>query len=295
MTDFLHTNEPEFRAALEFTTAETGFQPALIEKDYFCSLVLAGVVKIPNLPLVFKGGTLLNKAYVGFYRLSEDLDFTIPTSSDSARTERSRIAKTVGNALEQITAGVPGLTITEPLCGFNNSTQYRAMIGYASVVGSNGVIQFEVSQREPVVLGVEKPMLRTLMVDAVSGEAAVPPFAMPALSMREAYAEKVRAALTRRDAAIRDLFDIDHASRDGILDFTDPTLLPLIASKIRLPGNEIVALDEVRAEGLRQQLETGLRPVLRAKDFRAFNFDQALANLRELQEDVRAALDQPSA
>ena len=80
----------EFRAAVEFTAAETGFVPTLIEKDFWCSLILWRLFRDPDCPLVFKGGTLLSKAYVVFNRLSEDLDFTLPT--DDTVTGGSAVA-----------------------------------------------------------------------------------------------------------------------------------------------------------------------------------------------------------
>lgn len=292
MPDFFHTNEANYRAALEFTTAEFGFQPALIEKDYFCSLVLNELSRRPELTLVFKGGTLLNKAYAGFYRLSEDLDFTIPTEKDSTRSQRSRVSKKIEIILEQIVSTIPGLSIREPLTGFNNSTQYQCLIGYHSIMGGSGNIRFEISQREMVVMGVERPILNTLLVDALTGDVAVPPFGVRALSMREAYAEKVRAALTRRVPAIRDLFDLDHATRNDVLDFNDPELLPLIVKKIQQPGNEIFALDASRSEAFRDQLESGLKPVLRMKDFRSFNFNQAIGRLRTFEEAIKTMINQ---
>ena len=50
-----------------------------IEKDYVLSWVLFAISKneILNKALVFKGGTVLKKAYFENYRFSEDLDFTL--------------------------------------------------------------------------------------------------------------------------------------------------------------------------------------------------------------------------
>ena len=50
-----------------------------IEKDYVLSWLLLGIAKNPILSviLVFKGGTVLKKAYFPEYRFSEDLDFTL--------------------------------------------------------------------------------------------------------------------------------------------------------------------------------------------------------------------------
>lgn len=50
-----------------------------IEKDYILSWVLFAISKnkILSNALVFKGGTVLKKAYIEDYRFSEDLDFTL--------------------------------------------------------------------------------------------------------------------------------------------------------------------------------------------------------------------------
>jgi hypothetical protein len=42
-----HEDAALFRAAVQFTAAETGFVPRLIEKDYFCSVLLAYLSKQP--------------------------------------------------------------------------------------------------------------------------------------------------------------------------------------------------------------------------------------------------------
>jgi predicted nucleotidyltransferase component of viral defense system len=87
----LHEDVALFREALRFTAAETGFISRLIEKDYFCTLVLQYLCE-SDTALVFKGGTCLAKVHAGFYRLSEDLDFSISMSTESARSARSRAA-----------------------------------------------------------------------------------------------------------------------------------------------------------------------------------------------------------
>ena len=50
-----------------------------IERDYVLSWVLFAISKnkILNEAMVFKGGTVLKKAYMDDYRFSEDLDFTL--------------------------------------------------------------------------------------------------------------------------------------------------------------------------------------------------------------------------
>ena len=52
-----HEDAALFREAVQFTAAESGFVPRLIEKDYFCTGLLAYLSKAAGDGLVFKGGT----------------------------------------------------------------------------------------------------------------------------------------------------------------------------------------------------------------------------------------------
>ena len=80
-----HEDGAAFRGALEFTASLTGFSARLIEKDYFCSLLLRDFAPLFQASLIFKGGTCLSKVYADFYRLSEDLDFVIPMPEKASR------------------------------------------------------------------------------------------------------------------------------------------------------------------------------------------------------------------
>ena len=105
---------------------------------------------------------------------------------------------------------------------------------------------------------------------------------MRVLSIREAYAEKIRAALTRPDPAVRDFFDIDHAVRLALLDSQDPLVIQLVAAKLAVPGNSRVDLTAGRIAIIRGQLDTHLRPVLRGLDYEAFDLDRVVSILQEL-------------
>jgi predicted nucleotidyltransferase component of viral defense system len=121
------------REAIGYTVAETGFSARLIEKDYFCSVALEYLASECG-ALTFKGGTCLSKIHGGFYRLSEDLDFSIPTAVDSTRAQRSQSVEPLRQALVRVEDRLPGFRLSEPLRGFNNSTQYNAVLSYESLV-----------------------------------------------------------------------------------------------------------------------------------------------------------------
>jgi predicted nucleotidyltransferase component of viral defense system len=55
-----------------------------VEKDYHLRRLLSEVSKddVLSKDLLFKGGTCLVKAYLGYYRFSEDVDFTWSKTKD---------------------------------------------------------------------------------------------------------------------------------------------------------------------------------------------------------------------
>jgi hypothetical protein len=83
------------------------------------------------------------------------------------------------------------------------------------------------------------------------------------MEMREVYSEKVRAALTRKEPAIRDLFDLFHAVRKMHLDLDDHDFLIMVREKLEIPGNTPVDISLAYKRELNRQLEGQLEPVLR--------------------------------
>lgn len=271
-----HENPDVFRDSIQYTAARTGFPADLIEKDYFCSLVLAylyGGEGSGN--LVFKGGTALNKVHLGFYRLSEDLDFSVPVEVDSSRGDRRRAKAAVEKRIGDLTGALPSLSFKKPWTGANNSTQYLAEVAYRSVIsGAPGRIKIEAGLREPVHAVVTRDAL-CLLLDPTSGQAAVLPVPVRTMGLEEALAEKARAAFARLAPAIRDLFDLWHAHQARALPMDDARFIRLVRAKLAVPGNAPAAVSPQRREAYRAQIETILRPVLRPVDFARFNFDEA--------------------
>lgn len=69
----------------------------------------------------------------------------------------------------------------------------------------------------------------------------IEPYSIQCLTKTEAYAEKLRAALTRAKPAIRDIFDLDYALRNQVIDFADKQLQNL--AKIKLTQPELLKID----------------------------------------------------
>jgi predicted nucleotidyltransferase component of viral defense system len=276
-----------FREALGFTRQQYGFPERLIEKDYVCTVLLEYLTAAHD-GLVFKGGTCLAKVHADFYRLSEDLDFVIPLPIDAPRSERSNKAK----VLKDIVASLPDqfsfVQVIEPMTGANNSTQYNAVIGYASSMGEREeTIKIEVGLREPLVLPLLVGEAKTLIRDPISGQALIPTKKVRCISQTEAFAEKFRAALTRQEVAVRDFFDLDYAVQTlGVNPFA-VDLISLVRYKVNVPGNAPVDVSDSRLSALSRQLEPQLRSVLRTKDFSEFDHQRAFKLVVTMAEKIR--------
>ncbi len=275
----------ELRAAIEYTNAETQFLPALIEKDYYCSVILEALFADSSHHLVFKGGTLLNKVHVGFYRLSEDLDFSISVSSNKSRKEKSNLMKPIKELVYDLKDSFDGISLLSELQGRNNSSQYNAVLEYDSCLSNiKGAISFEIGLREEILIPPVTLNAATLIKNPFNNLFLVNPYPVQCLTKIEAYAEKLRAALTRTKPAIRDIFDLDYAMRNHIIDFGDRQLIDLARMKLTKPELLEVDLSDNKREILKSQLETQLRPVLREQDYQQFNFDRAWSDLERIGE-----------
>lgn len=272
-----HEDVALFRESVNFTAARTGFNVRLIEKDYFCTVLLAYLARHGSDQLVFKGGTCLAKVHAGFYRLSEDLDFSIPLPVDASRTERRNAVAQIKSVVSNVADAVPVFRCVDPLTGANNSTQYNGVVAYQSpTTGQRELILVEVSVREPLLMPAMAGQARTLLLDPIGGDSTVSNVEIACLDKDEAMAEKFRAALSRKDVAIRDFYDLDYAVQNSALDLDNPQLVDMVHKKLAVPGNMSVDVSEERFAGLRRQLDTRLRVVLRASEFRAFDLSRAI-------------------
>ena len=81
-------NEVELFADVIVATSKTlNIAPAIIEKDYFVTLLLKRIVeKSPE--IIFKGGTSLSKCFKIINRFSEDIDITFSEHIGESRRKK---------------------------------------------------------------------------------------------------------------------------------------------------------------------------------------------------------------
>jgi predicted nucleotidyltransferase component of viral defense system len=287
---FPHEDLKSFKDAIQYTERQTGFSGRLIEKDYFCSVILT-LLYAESPEIFFKCGTLLNKVHAGFYRLSEDLDFTISVGHEAKRSERSKKAAPFKPFVESLAQKIAGFQVVRPLTGSNGSVQYNAEVKYTSVLtGIEDRILFEIGLREEVSNKEHVGKAATLAVDPYSDSPLLPHIEVRCLSLREAFAEKIRAALARQKVAIRDVYDVWHAVEKNIVNPDDEELAKLVAKKMTIPEPLEIRLGADRKVELTAQIETQLKPVLRGVDFKRFKFDDGWAHVLKLAEKVKPYL-----
>ena len=293
MSNF-HKEKEKFLQSIRVTSNISGFSNVLIEKDYYCSLILKELFQPFHCPLVFKGGTLLNKAYVGFYRLSEDLDFSIPDEPKiSKREKRHTIAqiakKCITDAVEKLS-----LDFSKKFEGHNESRFYTAEVEYSSVIDKDKrTIKIEFGIQEKV-WERETLMAKTILMDSITHNPIFHEFRVVGLSLKEAYSEKIRAALSRKKPAIRDIFDIHYAIKQRLIEENKGLIkiheiAPMVRYKLKAL-NRTVDLSDKRKEKFLEQLQTDLKPVLRQKDFKEFDFEQAWNWLKILAQKISESL-----
>ena len=95
---YLHESK-DFKEILDKTHEETGYEAAIIEKDYYVSMMLKNLSKTEH-EFIFKGGTSLSKAYNVINRFSEDIDLTV--SEKPTQSKRISMTDSIMNCAQAI-------------------------------------------------------------------------------------------------------------------------------------------------------------------------------------------------
>ena len=271
---------------IPFIAEKYNFRFEIIEKDYYLTLILNSVESHLSDKIVFKGGTLLNKIHLNYHRLSEDIDFTYFNPEGlQTRSRRSRAITPIREKMPELLKLLELKSERPEGEGFNNSTQYVFNIFYPSFIsGKDENIKLEISLKAPPI---EKPVHNVIThfyKDPFTGEDLIPKNKILSLTLNEAVAEKLKAAITRKDVAIRDYYDLWFIS-EAKFDFKDRHFLSIFkkkleAEKYRANYSHNFGLDQQSIELLRKQIETELIPVIRVGE--SFNLDKVFERFNEI-------------
>ncbi len=272
------TDKEKFKDLISAIARKMRFRPIIVEKDYYLTVILNNIEALLSNKIIFKGGTLLNKAHLNYHRLSEDLDFTY-NAPLLARSQRSKAIMPIREKMPDFLKALQ-LTSDKPEGqGYNNSRQYVFKIKYPSVItAKDDIIKIEISLRQPPI---DKPInteIKHFYQDPFTGEDLFPRGKILSLSWNEAVAEKLKAAISRKDVAIRDYYDLWHIAEFGF-DFYSDKFTKLFNRKVTDEGytgdyRKYFGLSPDKLSILRRQVETDLIPVIRAGE--SFDLDKVL-------------------
>ncbi len=219
----------------------TNFRPDLIEKDYHLTKILHKLSEKKIHNLVFKGGTCLNKCYLGFYRLSEDLDFVynqdvkglskgeVKKKLDELRRIIFEILENLGiETSKELGVGWKMLTSKEKpnIVGLEIIASYKSVISELSQK-----IKIEISFRKKLINETKMRPIHHEFIDSLGKPILEEDIKIEAIDIVENFAEKFRALITRKNIAIRDVFDIYFILKEKKLKF-DKEILKLALLKI---------------------------------------------------------------
>lgn len=176
-----------------------GVRDQQIEKDYIISWILQCIAMHDKLSkmIVFKGGTVLKKAYFEYYRFSEDLDFTLLNDKISNQQIFNYFNKVFEYVKEE--TNIP-LKITD-----NNEHEdgginfYINYIGPLGGFGANKQIKVDISRSELLEF---KPVYQNIFLSYTDQSE----HKLLCYSLEEILVEKLRSVMQRMQA--RDFYDI---------------------------------------------------------------------------------------
>jgi len=217
---------------LAYAAKNTGVRQAdLLEKDMLLHLLLKELTTDRDFRenYVFKGGTCLIKCYLGYYRFSEDLDFSWTRQDLFKGKSENQIRKQISREIDKLSvilvkaAANVGLDFNPDkedrhymeFGGGNRFTTFK--LWYESVelratqfikVQINYVEEFKHPfkqlEAKNILSGLDAKELKFMRPEASQ---LLEPLTVQAYDIREILAEKVRAILTRKGTKARDFID----------------------------------------------------------------------------------------
>lgn len=165
--------------------SDKNFDRNLLYKDYIITLVLYLIKDVKN--IYFKGGTALQKIFLNYSRLSEDIDFTVTKDINI-------IKQTIVKILEN-TDFFEKISIDKNVDGF-----IRILVHYKDFEDKENVIFIDLNERANLITKPEEYEIKHFY------NGFIPKFQVNTLSKEEMMAEKVAAAIGRNKP--RDHFDV---------------------------------------------------------------------------------------
>lgn len=290
----IHENKEEFIKSLERALKKKGFLLPLMEKDYYLTLILSRSHELSE-DLIFKGGTCLNKIYYSYYRLSEDLDFSMTLPQYKAtRGQRRKCIQPVKDRIEKFVEQF-GMKIDETdNPGRNESKQYVYSLVYQSALRPlEAKIKLEIGLRFNPIMPVETRHVQHAFLHPFTGEPLFDGGKIKCLTLNELIAEKLRASAIRKKMAPRDFYDLDFVLRNGF-DLTNKEVENLFKKKLEEDGADTdlgryhvnLGRKDAEVKDIRSRIEAELLDILTPDERKNFDLDTALTRINKAMENM---------
>lgn len=217
---------------IEFVSSKTGIDKlSFIEKDLLLHNILFDLIKNKEFKenLAFKGGTCLTKCYFGYYRFSEDLDFTHFKTKEFDGKSEKQIRKMISEKIDKISEQI--IEIAKKLeldfkveknnrryfefGGGNKFTTFK--LWYKSRVSeTESFIKMQINFVEKLFYPIKEIEAKPLFDKTFEKEIKfiypeysylLEPIRIKVYDLNEILIEKIRAILTRKVIKGRDLID----------------------------------------------------------------------------------------
>ena len=285
----IHKDKNQFIDVINITVQRTGFRAPLLEKDYYLTLILSRVHELSD-NLIFKGGTCLNKIYYSYYRLSEDLDFSMRLPEyTTTRGNRRKSIQPVKDKVEEFAKQLDMRIDDSEKAGRNESKQYIYYFAYKSVFQpAEQIIKFEIGLRFNPICPVEKKAIQHKFLHPFTKEPLFDAGKVNCLCLKEIVSEKLRAAALREIIAPRDFYDLDFILRRNF-NLADKEVLELFKKKIEEDGGNTdlskyhvnLGRTDTEIKDMRSRIEKELFDVLTPDEQEKFNLDTALDRINK--------------
>lgn len=285
----IHKDKNQFIDVINITVQRTGFRAPLLEKDYYLTLILSMVHELSD-NLIFKGGTCLNKIYYSYYRLSEDLDFSMRLPEyTTTRGNRRKSIQPVKDKIEDFAKQLDMRIDGSEKAGRNESKQYVYYFAYKSVFQpAEQIIKFEIGLRFNPICPVEKMAIQHKFLHPFTKEPLFDAGKVSCLCLKEIVSEKLRAAALREVIAPRDFYDLDFILRHNF-NLADKEVLELFKKKIEEDGGNTdlskyhinLGRTDTEIKDMRSRIEKELFDVLTPDEQEKFNLDTALDRINK--------------
>lgn len=211
------------------------FNALLLTKDYYITAFLYLFKDLEG--VYFKGGTAIQKIFLGYRRLSEDIDYTVTADISETKT---RIIEIISKS--QLATNI---TKDKDVEGFT-----RLVIHYKGFSNEAGIVFIDLNQRAKLIQKPEQHEIPHFYADHI------PKFSVNTVAKDEMIAEKVAATVGRNRP--RDHYDAYAIIKAGI-----PINLELVREKCRQSGVEFNILRMFsKADKLKARWDRGMIPLL---------------------------------